>query len=164
MLYLGSQITSEVRYLRADDPPARFEVVHPRQHRMEYTVEHWGDKFYIVTNDEAINFQVVEAPRLRSRKEELEGRDPAPRRRQDRRRRGRSAPTWSWRCRENGLRGLRVIDLPAWTEHKVEFPEPVYTVRGGENPEFESSTLRFGLPVAGHARVGLRLRHEHARA
>jgi len=62
MLYLGSQVTSEVRYLRADDPTGKFKVVHPRQHKMEYTVEHWGNKFYIVTNDDAINFKVVEAP------------------------------------------------------------------------------------------------------
>jgi oligopeptidase B len=141
MLYLRSQVTSEVRYLRADKPAGSFKLVHPRQHKMEYTVEHWGDKFYIVTNDEAINFKVVEAPASAPGK--ANWKDVIPHR-DDVKIDGivLFSSHMVVALREEGLRGMRVIDLPGWTGHKVEFPEPVYTVRGGDNPEFETTNFR----------------------
>ncbi|MGH8003518.1 MAG: oligopeptidase B, partial [Limisphaerales bacterium] len=62
LINLGSNTTSEVHYLNADEPAGEFKVIHPRQHEMEYSVEHHGDKFYIVTNGNAKNFKLVEAP------------------------------------------------------------------------------------------------------
>jgi oligopeptidase B len=142
ILKLDSQVTSELRYLRADDPQGSFEVMHPRQHKLEYWADHWGDSFYIVTNDDAVNFKVVEAPVADPTKRNW--RDVIPHRddvKID------TLQTFSDHMavslRENGLRGLRVIELPSWNEHNVEFPEPVYTVYRGKNPEFETTTLRF---------------------
>ena len=45
--------------------------------------------------------------------------------------------------REAGLRQIRVVDLDSREEHRIAFPEPVYTVRGHENPEFDTTLLRF---------------------
>ncbi len=62
LLSLKSTTTSEVHALPADEPEAPFTVIQPRQHGMEYTVDHHGDQFLIVTNDEAKNFKLVAAP------------------------------------------------------------------------------------------------------
>ena len=54
--------------------------------------------------------------------------------------------------REAGLRRIRVLDLSpsgldaglaGGDEHLVPFPEPVYAVRGHDNPEFDTTLLRF---------------------
>ena len=45
--------------------------------------------------------------------------------------------------RAEGLRQLRVLELATAEEHLVAFPEPVYTVRPNENPEFETTVFRF---------------------
>ena len=84
MLILGSQVTNEVHYLRADDPQGGFQVMHPREHQVEYFADHWGDNFYIVTNADAVNFKVVEAPVSDPEKENWKDVIPAPRRREDR--------------------------------------------------------------------------------
>src|SRR4051812_10933987 len=57
-----SAVTTEVGYLRADDPTGQFAVVEPRRQDIEYHVDHQGDRFLIVTNDEAENFRLMEAP------------------------------------------------------------------------------------------------------
>ena len=49
-------------------------------------------------------------------------------------------------------------------QHRVEFPEPVYSVVREPNPEFDAPTLPLQLPVAGDARLGVRLRPATARA
>jgi len=45
--------------------------------------------------------------------------------------------------REQGLRGIRVIDLETGDQHKVEFPDAAYTVATHANPEFDTEELRF---------------------
>ena len=57
-----SATTSEVHYLRADQPRDVFKVVRPRKHRVVYFVLPYQDKFYIVTNEDAVNFKIMEAP------------------------------------------------------------------------------------------------------
>ena len=37
-----SKITTEIRLLDADDPGGDFQVVAPRRHGVEYSVEHWA--------------------------------------------------------------------------------------------------------------------------
>ena len=60
-LVIGSYATlsSEYRILEADDPNGEFRVFHPRQKEMEYSIDHYEDKFYIKTNDEALNFRLM---------------------------------------------------------------------------------------------------------
>ena len=53
--------TSEVHYLEADQPTDEFRVISPRQSELEYSVEHHGDQFFIVTNAEAVNFKLMRA-------------------------------------------------------------------------------------------------------
>ncbi|MGJ4729699.1 S9 family peptidase [Luteimonas sp. SDU101] len=59
---LGSTVSDEIRYAPADDPKA-FAVLAPRERDLEYTVDHLGDRWVILTNaDGAKNFKISEAP------------------------------------------------------------------------------------------------------
>src|SRR5688572_13484172 len=142
VLELASHSTSEARYLSADDPKGEFRVVEPRRAGIEYSVTHHGDRFYIVTNDEATNFRLVAAPvsspgrdhwtavlpyRPEVKLDAVEAFE-------------RHLVLWE---RSEGLRQLRVLELATGEEHLVAFPEPVYTVRPNENPEFETTDFRF---------------------
>ncbi len=66
MIAVGSKITSEVHVLDADDPTGEFAVVWPRRDGIEYDVEHaiigGEDRFLITHNENAENFEVLDAP------------------------------------------------------------------------------------------------------
>ena len=134
--------TSEVRYLEADQPTGDFNVVSPRQSELEYSVEHHGDQFFIVTNADAVNFKLMRAsvnnPSRANWQEMIPHREAV---KLD----GVSAFQNHLVIseREDGLQKIRVRNLATDEEHAVAFPEPVYTVRQGRNPEFNTTTLRF---------------------
>ena len=52
----------EYRYLPADKPIGDWKIIVPRSEGHEYSVDHYGDEFYITTNKNAENFRVVRAP------------------------------------------------------------------------------------------------------
>jgi oligopeptidase B len=66
MVVSGSKTTSEYRVLEASDPEGGFRVVAPRRQGVEYSVEHavvgGEDRFLILHNDGAVNFELAEAP------------------------------------------------------------------------------------------------------
>jgi oligopeptidase B len=145
-LALESKITSEVWFLRADDPAGSFQVVQPRAQGVEYSVEHAvgpdGDSFLIVTNvDGAVNFKLVRAPVASPGKASWAEVVPH---RPDVKLDGievfkRFTVLWE---RAGGLRRIRVMD-EAGAAHEVEQPEPVYTVAPDANLEFDTDVLRF---------------------
>ncbi|MEO1135481.1 MAG: S9 family peptidase [Pseudomonadota bacterium] len=62
-IYSASQITSEVRFVRADAPEMEPQLIAPRDNGVEYYPDHHGDQFYIMTNaDDAVEFKIVTAP------------------------------------------------------------------------------------------------------
>jgi oligopeptidase B len=143
VLDISSHSTSEVRVLEADRPEGEFRAVEPRRHGVEYSLTHHGDRFYLVTNDEAPNFRLVSAPeRAPGRANWTPVLPYRPEVKLD------SADAFRehlvlWE-RSEGLRRIRVLELAGGEEHLVPFPEPVYTVWPHENPEFDTTVLRFG--------------------
>ncbi|MBI4903172.1 MAG: S9 family peptidase [Acidobacteria bacterium] len=144
-LSLHSSITSEFRYLDADDAAQTPVLFTERRHDVEYDLEHHGNRFYVRTNDGGRNFRVSVAPAA----------DPSP-------------ENWKeWIAhrpnvlvegvdafaghlvvteREDGLRRLRVFALSDGTpstEHTVEMQEQVYAVNLGDNVEFDTAALRY---------------------
>ncbi len=127
LLTLQSMSTSEVRYLSANHPQGDFQLIHPRQHWMEYYVEHHGDRFLIRSNEQAENFKLMEAPVASPTKSHW--REVIPHR----------ADTLIEDVsafhdhvvvyeRTQGLKQIRISAPDGRTRvHHVAFPEPVYT-------------------------------------
>ena len=64
---VGSQVTSEIHILRADDPMGTFTCVQPRVQEIEYGIEHHrgadgAERIFMITNDGAENFRLLVAP------------------------------------------------------------------------------------------------------
>jgi len=58
-----STLTNEYHVLNADTPDAEFHVFQERIRGLEYSISHYGDHFYIVTNkDDATNFKLMKTP------------------------------------------------------------------------------------------------------
>lgn len=143
VLSLGSKTSSEVHVLESDRPEGDFRLVHPREKNMEYGLEHYEGRFFILTNDQAENFRLVEAPAASpgkaSWKEVLAHRPEV-------RLEGLTVCRGYLIVYERamGLIRIWVRHLSDGQSHYVDFSEPVYTVWEGNNPEFETDTLRFG--------------------
>ena len=58
----ASKTSSEFRLIPATDPTADPVVVRARTPDVEYSVDHWGDRFVILTNLDAPDFRVMSAP------------------------------------------------------------------------------------------------------
>ncbi len=142
---LGSQKTSEVRYLDAASPMAEWKPVAERRQDVEYSVDHHGDVFYIVTNDKAVNFKLMEAPTsspgVANWKEIIPASDDATIRGVD--------------CfrdflvvskREGGNPTLHVFKFKGSAlgeTHVISFPEAAYSAGLSDNHEYATDTLRF---------------------
>jgi oligopeptidase B len=142
LMELGSKITSEVHYLDANRPTDTFQVIHPRQLGMEYGVEHHSDSFYIVTNEEAINFKLMQTPVASPAKANWQTVIPH---REDVMLLGVSAFVEHLVIyeRQAGLPTARVQKLATGEETSIAFPEPTYSISEGQNPEFNTTSLRF---------------------
>jgi oligopeptidase B len=148
IISLGSKITSEVRFVDADDPGGALRVVAPRREGVEYDVEHHhsaddDDRFFIVTNDDgAENFKLMMAPVDHPARDQWHEIVPH---RDDVRLEGVDAFT-SYLVlseRAEGLERIVVRRLADGETHAVVMPDPVYSAGVGANPEFDTGTLRF---------------------
>ncbi len=141
-LELGSETSSEVYFLNADNPDGKFKMIYPRQKDMEYYPYHHGDYFYIVTNDSAKNFKLMKAPISNPSKKNWEVVIPN---RKDVKLDGVDLfkDYMVIYEREGGLKQMRIEKFATGEIRKVDFPEPVYTFWAGENPEYDTKTLRF---------------------
>jgi len=142
---VASSVTSEAWLLDAAEPEGEFSVVLPRRHGVEYQVEHQagddGDgRLLILHNDHAENFELAAAP-----VSDPASMAPLIRHRADTRLlsvdafAGHLAVSF----RRDGLTGLRILRGDG-TEHEIAFPEPVYTVFPGGNPEYDTWLFRLG--------------------
>lgn len=59
----SSTLTSEYQILEANNPNGAFRIFQKRTRGLEYSISHYGDSFYIVTNkDKATNFKLMKTP------------------------------------------------------------------------------------------------------
>ncbi|MFO7587547.1 MAG: S9 family peptidase [Gemmatimonadota bacterium] len=143
LLRSDQTLTSEVRWLDADDPRAEPRVLLPRERGHEYSVEHLGDHWYILTNREAENFRLVRAPLGDTRPERWE--EVLPHREDVLL---ESVEPFTGHLvaeeRKDGLTRLHVISTEGGGEHFVAFDEPAYVAFVGANLELDTPVLRFG--------------------
>lgn len=65
----GSTLTTEYRILNSDNPDGEFTVFQPRVRGLEYSISHYEDSFYVLTNkDKATNFKLMKTPESKTGK------------------------------------------------------------------------------------------------
>jgi oligopeptidase B len=69
IIYANSTLTDHYQYLDANTPDGKFREFSPREKGMEYSIDHYNDKFYVVTNLDAQNFRLMETPVNKTSKE-----------------------------------------------------------------------------------------------
>jgi len=139
----SSTLTSEFRILDAKKPDEEFKVFQKRTRGLEYSISHYGDSWYIVTNkDKATNFKLMTTP------EDKTGKD-------------------NWKDliahrkdvlledidifkdylvvseRNNGLNTIRIRPWSGKGEYYLPFESETYTADTSTNPDFDTDILRY---------------------
>jgi oligopeptidase B len=141
----SSKLTSEIWLLDAATPAGEFSVVAPRRQGVEYDVEIAADRLLILHNDGAENFELASAP-LPGAGDTADW-TPVIAHRADTRLLSVDAfETYLvLSYRRGGLTGLSVLPPTGLgAERPVTFPEPLYTVYPGANPEYTQTVFRLG--------------------
>jgi oligopeptidase B len=139
----GSTLTTEYRILEADNPDGEFRIFQKRVRGLEYSINHYGDSFYIMTNaDEATNFKLMKTLETATAKE-----------------------NWTEVVahreevlledieifkeflvveeRTNGLNKIRIIPWSGEGEYYLPFDSETYTAYTGTNVDFDTDILRY---------------------
>ncbi|HLF51401.1 S9 family peptidase [Flavobacterium sp.] len=139
----GSTLTTEYRILEADNPDGKFRIFQKRVRGLEYSINHYGDSFYIMTNkDKAENFKLMKTLETATSKE-------------------------NWveiiahredvlledieifkdflvvEERSNGLNKIRIMPWSGRGEYYLPFESETYTASTGANVDFETDILRY---------------------
>ncbi len=144
-LMIGSfqTLSSEVRFIDANNPEGEWKVVLPRERNHEYSVDHFEDHFYITTNDKAKNFKLIKAPvdatDRKNWKEVIPHRADVLLEDIDIFKNFLVVSE-----RKNGLMNIRVMEWNSDNEHYIQFNDPAYDAYTFGNPEFDTEVLRYG--------------------
>ena len=136
-------VSTEYRYLDADDPGGQFTVFLPRARDHEYELDHFRGRFYIRTNAGAKNFRLVETDEARP--DRRHWRDVVAHR-DDVLVEG-FALFRDHLVVEERHEGLTRLSIRPWSgdgDHEVEFDEPAYHAYIETNREPNTHVLRFG--------------------
>jgi oligopeptidase B len=143
-MVIGSNqtLSTEYRVLEASNPKGDFKIIQPRERNHEYGIDHYGDKFYIVTNWNAKNFRLMEtsvdATSKENWKEIIAHRDNVLL---------EGITIFNSYLvvdeRSEGLTQLRIIRWDNSKEYYMSFPDPAYAAGVGANPEFNTEILRY---------------------
>jgi oligopeptidase B len=138
-----STLTTEYRFLDANDPGGEFRVIHPRERGLEYSVAHYDGKFYILTNaDGASNFKLMEAPVDRTGRDNWAEVIPH---RKDTLLEDISIfkDFLVLEERNNGLNRIRIRKWDGSEDFYLPFEEETYSASVYNNPEFDTQLIRY---------------------
>ncbi|MGH9057387.1 MAG: S9 family peptidase [Acidimicrobiales bacterium] len=149
VVHTASKTSSEARWIDAGDPTGAARIVLPREAGVEYDVEHDGDSWLVRTNRRgpdgrpATNFALYRLPQDSRHPAELQVVLPH--------RPGvkvgsvdafAAHTVVGERSDEDGLQRLRVIGRGG-DQAVIDQPEPVYSLLGEPNAEWEATSYRF---------------------
>jgi len=152
LIGIASSLTSEIWLLDAAAPATAAQVVLPRRQGVEYSVEHQAapggpGRLLILHNENALNFELAEVA-LHAADGTGPLATPADLRtviahRADTRLLDISAFEHHLvvHFRRDGLTGLRILRAGG-SEQEIAFPEPLYQVSPGANPEYAAGEFR----------------------
>ena len=142
IIWNNSTLVSDYHVLNANKPNENFVNFTPRGTDHEYSIVHYGTKFYVLTNWNAKNNRLMEVDE-------------------------KTYDMSKWKeviphqndlhlldieifdnhlvisQRENGLRGLRIIDQGTGNDHLISFGEETYATWLSTNKEFNTNILRY---------------------
>ncbi|OOG77082.1 S9 family peptidase [Algoriphagus sp. A40] len=141
-IHSESTISSEMRFLKSDQPTGEFQILQERIPFLEYAADHFGEFFWIRTNENAQNFKLVKTPVSAPKKENwtdviehrpevlLEDFDLFSR----------------YLVTQERINGLTKIQIKPWEGESftLKFDDETYTAWISTNPEFDTDILRFG--------------------
>jgi oligopeptidase B len=142
IIFSNSTVATQVQVARADDPALRFKPLVPRERDHEYSAEHSGNRWIILTNWKAKNFRVVAVsdsdPGNRSA-----WRDILPHR-DDAFVDGFDVFNGFIAVNEhsNGLSNVRILPTKG-KAFVIDSPEPAYSMSLGDNEEFNTKAVRY---------------------
>jgi len=143
LIIASSQTMSdEYRFLDADNPLGQFKIIQPRERGLEYSVDHYKDKFYIRTNYKAKNFRLMETSIDKTTKENWK--EVIPHR--DDVMLGGFEIFKDFLVVNERIKGLPNIRIIKWedrSEHYLDFGEETYSAYISTNPEFDTDLLRY---------------------
>lgn len=139
-----STLTSEYQIARANDPAHTFRIFSPRQRGLEYSISHYKNDFYILTNkDGATNFKLMKAREGDTAFDRWEEFIPH-----------RNAVLledieifkdyYVLSERENGLSKLKIVRWDGSEAYHLPFDNETYNAYVGTNPDFDTEILRYG--------------------
>jgi oligopeptidase B len=143
MIGCHSTVSNEYWYASAHEPTQKFKVIQPRERDLEYGVAHFEQHWYLRTNkDGAQNFKLMRTPLNQTQKEFWQ--DVVPHR-----------PEVYLEGleifkdflvleeRSNGLTQIKVSPWDGSQGYYLPFKSETYTAAIGNNPDFNSNTLRY---------------------
>ncbi|MFV7236667.1 S9 family peptidase [Flavobacterium sp. ZB4R12] len=140
----GSTLTTEYRILNADTPDGKFEIFQKRIRGVEYSINHYKDSFYILTNkDKAENFKLMKTLETATSKENWTEVIPH---REDVLLEDIEifANYLVVEERSNGLNKIRIMPWSGEGEYYLPFESETYTAYTTTNVDFETEILRYG--------------------
>ena len=139
----GSTLTTEYRILNSDNPDGEFTVFQPRVRGLEYSISHFGDSFYVLTNkDKATNFKLMKTPENATSKENWK--DLIPHRKDV-----LIEDIEIFRNylvveeRSNGLNHIRIMPWSGAGEYYLPFGSETYNAYTTTNVDFDTDVLRY---------------------
>lgn len=141
----NSTLSSEIRFAKATDPLATFNLINPREPNLEYDVHDGGDRLFVRTNWNATNFKVMEVnlekPTKENWKEVIAHRKDVF---------IDSLEIFKNHLvlteRQKGLTQVNVMNrLKLSDSAYINFPDAAYTVELAENAEYDTSTIRYNF-------------------
>lgn len=139
-----STLTSEYQILESNNPNGNFKLFQKRVRGLEYSISHYGDSFYVVTNkDKATNFKLMKTPESKTAMENwseliphrkdvlLEGIDIFK-------------DYLVVEERSNGLNKIQIRPWNAGESYYLPFESETYTAYTTTNVDFDTEILRFG--------------------
>jgi len=141
-LVSSQTLSTEVRYLSADSPQDDAKLFLPREDNHEYFVTDGADRFYVMSNDGAENFKLMEAPLDNTSKsawQEIVGHNEQALIEDVDVFQDYLVVT----SLEKGLTQMDVIDRLNGKSRRIAFDEEVYVAYSDDNYEFDSKLFRY---------------------
>ncbi|MGB5553740.1 MAG: S9 family peptidase [Flavobacteriaceae bacterium] len=144
-----STLTSEFQILKADEPDGKFTIFSTRERGLEYSISHYGDSFFVLTNkDDATNFKLMKVDEAATsvahwqefipHREDILLEDIEI-----------FKEYYVLSERQNGLNQLRITRWDGKEQYYLPFDGETYTASLGINPDFDAQTLRYSYTSMG---------------